>query len=270
MSQDKQPMRNFILGIYDLTYKDKKFKRKVHNLIDRKLEKFTTKQWDELTEIEKDRFAYVIIKEDMLKRYVTDDYARSKVLKKIDNYVNEMLNCADYALQLHNISVSKMFIEYCKEDDPEEKKIKAYEVFCSDFREINSEYPLPTKKEWISRPLRIYDYLMNEDEERNASFDPTELYVTREEKNDEIIKVIIKIISEQLKISIDVPLIEKCLLSQKRYNKCHSEKEELLREYDPSLPISKEEQIEIISNNREIFKHLKMLKELNFYKHSNS
>lgn len=267
----KETMYDIIFGVYELKKGSKGDKEKYRKFITRRFEKkFPNKSWDNISQLEKDIFAYVDVKEDILERYV-DESKKKRIIKRIDEKLKTILN--ERMLAEHNKKVFNEYrTDYYKPEASETPKRKAYDEFCKDLLDINSHVPIPGYDEWVRRnekatkengtPLRIYDFIMD----FYANVD-SQNEVTQAEVDHVVIEILRKVIEEKWGIEINVPKIRECLSFIK--NNEYDEFEEIPIEYDASLEteknISREEWQKYIASNAQYYKYMTMLRKLDFY-----
>lgn len=265
---NKKEIYTTIYNLYELNGIPKK--PSLRRLIRRHLEEeYPGKSWNELTLLEQHTFTHILIKEPIFTRYIHNEpYKIKKIEQKIQRESRAMFLDADAKLKEQNEKNEKIMKQYYVESDTEQEKKEAYKQFAEDYKASIFWGTLPTYEEWTKRPLRLYDYIMekiHESDQESITKEKTELH---EKINDAIIKTLIKIIEDEHKIKIDLQLITDCITFLDNYD-CGDAFGQLLVEYDPTLPLSKEEQKEIISINRECQRYNEMLDRLKFYKKEN-
>lgn len=259
-----------IFDIYELSYVDKQKKDAIRQFIKRKLKSYSPlkdkkwvsveSSWDSLSKLERSIFIYIEIRQRMLDDYI-DPSREKRLTKKIDNMVKKLMIQAQSDIESHNDLVDKSFFKFYNHTDTPEQKEQAYNDFSSCLKQIRPAIHIPTFDEWQKdnhkNPLRIYDYVMNYDEESNHSFNPYNhienepTSVSQEQINTVIIQTLLKLLSSEYKIDIDVSLIKDCLNVVNNYQ--FEEFEEVLGDYDSDLTISTKEQDEVINKNKEYF-----------------
>lgn len=273
----KETMYDIIFDIYELKDDSIQKKEKYRKLIKRRFEKlFHWKNWEELSQTEKNTFVYIDLKEDMFHHYVTENTKQKRIAKKIDEKLREIL-CPEYLME-HNRKNANMFrTDYYKPEDSDTPKRKAYAEFCRDLSAINSRVPIPGFDEWIQqneraraseqgRGLRIYDYVMDFYYNPGSQNAESKNKVSQTEVDHVVVEILKKKIEEELGIEINIPKIQECLSFIK--NNEFEEFEEMPTEYDSSPEteknISKEEQQKYIEDSNRYFMYLEMLRNLEF------
>lgn len=262
---NKSQLHTTIYDLYELNGLSLTDKNSLRTLINRHLKKeYPDKTWDELTLLEQHIFTHMLITEPIFKSYVQDDIKQKKIRRKIQKESKEMSLDIDAKLKEQNEINEKKMKQYYVENDTEQEKKEAYRQLCEDYKAIIKKGTPQTYEEWIKKPLRLYDYIMSGCQEAEQESIHEEMSVLQEKINDTIIKTILKILKDEFKIEIDIQRITDCLTFLDKYER-GDEFEELLYEYDPALPISKEEQQEKISMNRQYQLYTDMLDKLDFY-----
>lgn len=262
-AMNKNQLHTIIYDLYELNgLTDKSSLRR---LINRHLkQEYPDKTWDELTLLEQHIFTHILITEPIFENYVQDDIKQKKIRRKIQKESKEISLDIDAKLKEQSEINEKIMKQYYIENDTEQEKKEAYRQLCEDYKAIIKKGTPQTYEEWTKNPLRLYDYIMSESLEAEQESIHEEMPVSQERINDTIIKTILKILKDEFKIEIDIQRITDCLTFLDKYER-GDEFEELLYEYDPALPVSKEEQQEKISMNRQYQLYTDMLDKLDFY-----
>lgn len=260
---NKKQIHTTICDLYELDGVPNK--ASLRKLINRHLkEEYPNKTWDELTLLEQHIFTHILITEAIFDNYVQDDIKQKKISRKIQKESKEMSLDIDVKLKEQNEINEKIMKQYYVENDTEQGKKEAYRQLCEDYKAIIKEGTPQTYEEWTKTPLRLYDYIMSRSLETAQESIDEEMSVLPERINDTIIKTILKILKVEFEIEIDIQRITDCLTFLYNFEP-GNEFEELLFEYDPALPLSKEAQQEIISMNKQFQLYTDMLDKLDFF-----
>ena len=247
----KHVMREHIRKKFETTYMDKKWED-IEDV------------WSELSEFERNRFIYIIIRAEMLENHV-DPSKRSRISSKLDRFINENMLKTENAVHEYNENLSEVFkIYYCDTDSRQEMERK-YQMFCSVLKAYNASIPIPSYEEWIERnkikAIRVFDYCQSYFDEKNQeSFYEEKIAVSQAEIDNVTLRTLMK----ALKIKIDTQAIEEAISYIKNYPV--EEFDKLLVEYDEDLPISKERQEEKIKANLKYMYYKERLEKLDFVK----
>ena len=271
----KETVYAYVFKLYELEYKPKGDKEKIRSFIKRQLDKHV-EIWYEYTELEKVEFAYIKIRDKMLKNYV-DVSKHKRIINKLDTFLNETYMIAAPELKAHNSIIGAIFENHINALDTDSEKKENYDQLCNAIKKYNPDIPVPTYDEWnetrdrilLNPPphcLRAYDYISSYQDEQLELNDKT-IYPTQSEIDHVIIQILLKNYQEQNNVTVDVPLIKECLTFIKNFDFHADGNDELLTEYDPELAISKEDQDEIIKKNLRYFNYKKLLENLAFIKY---
>lgn len=247
----KRVMRGDIRKQFEATYTDRKGED-IENA------------WSELTDFERNRFIYIIIRATMLDKYV-DASRHTTINSKLDRFINKNMLKTENAVHEYNENLSEVFkIYYCKTDSRQEMERK-YQMFCSVLKTYNASVPIPSYEEWIERnkikAIRVFDYCQSYFDEKNQeSFCEEKIAVSQAEIDNITLWTLMK----ALKIEIDTQAIEEAISYVKNYPV--EEFDKLLVEYDEDLPISKEKQEEKIKANLKYMYYKERLEKLDFVK----
>lgn len=266
---NKKEIYTTIYNLYELNGISNK--ASLRRLISRHFKaEYPGKSWNELTLLEQHTFTHILIKEPIFTNCFgkNDSCKKKRIEQKIQRESRAMFLDADAKLKEQNEINEKKMKQYYVESDTEQEKKEAYKQFAEDYKAIIYWGTVPTYEEWTKRPLRLYDYIeekIHESDQESITEKKNELH---EKINDAIIRTLIKIIEDEHKIKIDLQLITDCITFLDNYD-CGDAFGQLLVEYDPTLPLSKERQKEMISMNREFQRYNEMLDGLKFYKKEN-
>ena len=286
-----------IFNTYELNNETNK-KHKLRKYIRENLKReFPEKEWSELSTLEKDRFVYITIRENMTKDM--DESKRNRIIRKIDGMLNKTLFHADTELEKHNAKVSKAFEIYYNDFDTDDEKKKAYEWFCRDLKAYNEAIPIPNFDEWVeenklalkksnpSHSKRIFDYYMDFENEQYKKFHSEYRPATQSQIDSVILKIILKKLNtihnvilktilyntkidvdkdklNALNINLDEDKIYECISFLNNYEP--EPFDEHLREHNSELDLTEDEQNAIIENGRKYMVYKKMFEDLNFLK----
>ena len=258
--------------------KQKLTKEKVRKYINRKLSKeYDGKDWNELTDLEQEKFLYIDIKEAVLTRYV-DDHKRDRIKNKIEKQIEKNFIDARIELQKHNDKVSIMFKYFYPNTDDEQEREKAYTDFCNALEKYFPQFLAPTYDTWVSdnekmlqegrNTYRIYDYYMGGGLDLAENNHAKNFYHALQTDVDHIIiKTILEILKDKLKIKIDISKIEKCLsITQSMQDLNLEDCDEFSMEIDENSSIELERQKAIINQNLEYQRCKTALEKLDFIK----
>lgn len=271
---NKKTIYTIIYDLYELN--NRSDQASIRRLISRHFKKeYPDKTWDELTLLEQHTFTHMLITKPIFDNYVQDEKNQNRIRRKIQKESKEMSLDIDIKLKEQNEINEKIMKQYYVESDTEQEKREAYKQLCEDYKAIVSKKDISqiyekdfpqSYEEWSKNPLRIYDIIMDKSQELDSKALTCEEKSVPEEKiNDTIIKTILKILKVEFKIEIDIQSITDCLTFLHNYER-GDEFGKLISDYDPTLPLSKEEQQKIISMNKEYQQYTEMLDKLNFYK----
>lgn len=286
----KETMYSVIFDIYELKDGTKQQKETYRKLIKRRFEKFfpdesleehspdesleehsLDNRWKKLSPLEKDKFVYIDIKEDIFERYVGDKNKKENISKKIDEKLKTIFE--DRVLAEHNKKVFNEYrTDYYNPEDSDTPKRKAYDEFCKDLFDINNLVPRPSYDEWVQwnekaikvggTPLRIYDYIKSYYNDLDLQKD-----VSQAEVDHVVIEILRKFIDEEWGIEINIPKIRECLSFIK--NNEFNEFERVATKDDDFLEmrksISEEEWQKYITNKAQYYNYMEMLRKLDFY-----
>ena len=212
------------------------------------------KSWGNLSESQKLKFIYFDIKEEVINRAFVDLTKQKTIRREIDKKIHEkfgeniiFLSEADeYNKTLERIyhvcdklkdtetdyeksEVNKNIKDVEKVNDVSNKpKITRtdYEKFEKDFEACNLPFPKPSKKEWMERPLRIYDYLRNFYNENilNVGYeDKSKNYEPEQATVDHVIlRIIMKYLEDEYQFKIYDSEIEEYMESSHENENYHS------------------------------------------------
>jgi len=264
--------------IYEVMQAEKSKQDKMRKYIRENLNKrFPDKTWFDLSALEKNHFILIEIKDKFISDYI-DISKQKRINAKIDKLISESMLQADMEIKEYNEKISNVYKSYYNEVDSDEDKKGAYEQFCNDLANINELVPIPTYEQWIHaneshnaikktphRDFGIYDYLMSYINENHPHanldyYNP----VSQAQVDHVLLQTIVSILKVENNIKIDIPLIKECL--EFTNNFYIEDFEEFLTKYDPSLPLSKKEQDEIIEQNKKYITYKNMLEKAEFYK----
>jgi len=270
----KETVHDRVFEIYDLK-KDKGKHGKIRKFIARCLKAefpeknwgSLPKDWDALSDLDKARFLNIVIKDKMLEKYV-DSGKRKRIDANIDKYLNDTMYQADIEIKQYNENILNIHKKHYEESDSHSDKKIAYDQFRQDLSAINKLISMPSYDEWIERnkikPFSIYDYCMDDLHEMHRKMETEPKSATQSEINDKILKTIMRILSTEFNYEIDVSRIKEAISYTKDFHK--EDFEDLLIEYNPDLPLNKDEQNDIIESNKKYMTYSKMLRDLDFYK----
>lgn len=258
----KETVYDVAFEVYELTKADVNTKHTIRKYIRENLKKtFQGKEWTELSELEKDRFIFIIIRDKMINNYM-DKAKRYRLNRKIDKILNERLIRADIEIEKYNDMMSKIYDVYYKESDTDIEKMEAYKQFCNDLSDVNKFISIPTYDEWVIGAKRIYDYVMDFTSQTHMESNSEYRPATQSQIDHVIIKMILKIISDKLNMCVNISKIDECLSFLNNFQV--EDFEELLHEYNPKLNLTKDEQNSIIEENKKYMIYKKMLEDLDF------
>ncbi len=264
---NKKQIYTTICEVYELN--GKRDNASLRRFISRHLKtEYGERTWNELSHIEQQRFTYILMREPLFTYYVQDEKDQKRINKKIEKEIDNTFLDIDIKLNERNDINSRIYVPFYEDNATDEEKEAAYEQFCKDYKTLKEASEPPTYKKWLeqneNKCLRLYDYIMSESQEETIR-DTTENSDSLQSEIDYYtIQTIIKIFKDELGIEINLPRIRECLTFLHNYEAGDEYAEQLI-EYDPTLPLSKEEQNEIISMNRQHIQYQKMCNDLNFY-----
>lgn len=257
----KETVYDIVFSIYELGYALEKDKNKIRKYLKRHLKKEYGENcdWNKLSAIQRDIFVYITIRQDMLSNYVGSSKCK-RINSKIDNILKESFLDSAKDVKQHNSLTEPLFKNYFDESDSDKKE--KYKILKNAIQKFNPNVPVPTFEEWLSCPLRPYDYIGTFENEPPELDNDYEYIPSQSEIDHVVLQVLIKIVKEKLDIDINTKLIEECLTflgnsEVERY-------ETLPDEYDPQIPLSKEKQEKIIKLYRQYYTYKKMLDNLSF------
>lgn len=245
-----------LFDYYDISRTNSKIKT-IRVYIMRRLEKeYKTKEWDNLSEYEKNRFKLIHMYKYLIKFSRNPKKAEKKVAAELNESFIQLQE-----LHEHNKNMEKLYIQYFDPSMSEEEKLNAYQEFCADLKKSFPGMISPSFSVWKSNPLRIYDYISDPNSEVDTS--AVELASIPQEKIDhEILECIMQIIKEKWKLEIDIAGIRKCLLTTKDIDLTNNTP--LLNEIDCDSAQAKNEQQRIIENNIALIEASNKLKNHDF------
>ncbi len=271
-------------NIYDVVFKayniqekalNKATKNTIQSYIRRHLKKEygNNVKWENLSQLEKDRFVYIIIYNSMFQLYSCFMTSPQNAKKYIQKKINETLIGASENIKKYNDDLAIIYKHYYNEADSEEDKKKAYTEFAQNMNNLFGEGFAPLYEKWIEQnkgrepdehgnetTLRIIDYVKSY---QSGDYLPDNSSVSPSEIDHFVIEIICHYLSKN--IDINLPLIRESLEFIKNHPR--EDSEPFLLEYDPDLPQSKEEQNKIIENNKMYMYYRNMLEDKsNFYK----
>lgn len=241
-------------------------KSTIRQMVNRYLKKeYPGKTWNELSPLEQMRFTHIVMKQPLFSYHVQDPAKQKKIEKKIQKEISATFLETDIELKKQNEKNLKIMKQYYVESDTEQEKRESYKQFREDYENIIKVGTPPTYEEWTKTPLRLYDYIESQRMEDDLELIHEEKPVPQEKINDTIIKTILKIFKVEFKIEIDMQRITDCLTFLHNYERGDEFGTQII-DYDPTLPLSKEEQQKIFNMNREYQRYTMMLDNLDFYK----
>lgn len=264
----RKPIFKDILEVYELTNESDNNLHGVRRYIREKFkETYLDKEWEELSEYEKNRFIYIIIRADMFYNYI-DASKHNRLNIKLDKFIDKNMLKVDSAIHEYNDNLSEVFnIFYCKNDVDDVMKQK-YEKFCSVLDKYNSKVPAPTFDEWIElnriTPIRVYDYCQSYYAENKITDCSEQFRASQAEIDHVTLQTLLKVLEKKHEIRIDTDLIEEAITYIKNYQ--IEDDEQLLVEYDSSLKLSREEQEEIIRADQKYMYYKRKLDKFDFVK----
>lgn len=250
---------------YSISKFDDKKNRRIRKVIRERLEKtFPSKEWDELTKLEKQRFKLVIMKDYLIKNSSKPE----KIEAKIQADLEKTLLNANEALVEHNKDTEILFTQFYDASATDEEQHNSYLLFCKNFHKyIPSEIP-PTFEEWKIHPLRLYDiqqnYLWNPDSYSQNQELHKSTPVTQAQIDHAVLECILLILERELKYKIDIASIKHCLNMTSNIDALNAVP--LQAEIDPLSNVSVGEQEKIINKNIELMDAIQKLDEYDFIK----
>lgn len=248
--------------IYELNNKTDNQEHTIRNYIKKKLKKVYNKEWDKLTQLEQERFLYVIIRQDMLDRYVPEGNHK-KINKKIDKYLSDSLLIEKKLIEEFNQTNDDIRTNYDLSNQTDEAKKERYNHFCNSLNKKSPNTTPPSFNEWCKNPISAYSYLNSMYSEERTS--QSSYNVSESEVDHVIIKTLVKALRDKQNIDIDVDLIKECL--QYKNDFCTFDPfDPIQTEVDPNINMPKDKQETIINENLEYFRHMRILEALDFIK----
>jgi len=270
MGRDYKPIYRDVYELYELTNASDNNRRDIRRIVVEIFkhtypDKNPDTDWLKLSEYERNRFLYVIIRERILGQI--DPSKHDRLNEKLNKFIDKRLLRVDMAIHEYNDNLSDVFnVFYCQNDTADKMKDN-YEKFCSVLLEYKEKVPVPTYDEWLKlnqiAPMRVYDYCQDYYAERRA-MDSSKYIASQAEIDHVTLQTLLKILEKKSNIRIDTDLIEETITYIKNY--MIEADEQLLAEYDSSLSISEEEQKEIIKADQKYMYYKEKLAKLDFEK----
>lgn len=274
-----------VFAAYDLDWRFEKNKDKVSKYMKRKLEKrYPGKSWDSLSEVEKEIFIYIDMKQEMLDKYVPARRNKKLIEEKINAHISEVMLNTSNGIYLEKDVRSRYFYDKSALDaitDTDKRKKaekKAYNQFVDALKVLSPFTPVPTLEDWVAdnqkAPKTINDYelyhILHPNTEETKPVKPV-VKASQSDIDHVLLLTIVKVLKEQKIADIDVDKIEKCLTVLKTFHEFPIHP--LMLEYDPkletgeggNLKMTKEEQEQYIKECKDYLYYQEMCDNLSFY-----
>lgn len=252
-----------LFNYYEISRLDDTRNRKIRKVIKERLAKaYPAREWGELTDLEKQTFKLVTMKDYLIE----ESKNRTKIEKKIKVELEKTLYAANIALSDHNNYIDLLFKQFYDESASIDEKHDSYLIFSSYCQKyFPSEIP-PTYEEWIEHPLRLYD-IQQRIFEKNR-LEPDDPYsskcapVSQSKIDHVILECVLITIENELGIKIDIASIRRCLEMTQDIDFLNTDS--LQSVVDTALPESEDEQKRRIVYNLELMQSIKKLEEHDF------
>ena len=254
-----------LFDYYEIPKFDDTKNRRIRKVIRERLAKaYPAREWDELTELEKQTFKLVTMKDYLIRESRND----KKVEKRIKSELENTLYKANIDLSEHNKHYEILHKQFYDTSAPEDVQQKSYNEFCSYIKEWYPNEDIPSFEEWKTNPIRLYDIEQRRLEEIRSSYynnnSDESVPITQAEIDHVALECLIIIIERELQTSIDLKSIKHCLNIEHEADRLNINEENLQSEFDPSLPASEDEQKRRIEFNLDFMQSLKKLEEHDF------
>ena len=220
------------------------------------------KEWEDLTELEKQRFKLITMKDYLLQ---FSNYPET-VSKKIDDELENTLFKANEAIVEHNNYIHILRKQFFEPSASEDEQRKAYELFCEMLHQYFPKEVPQTFEEWKNNPLTLYDIMMDSSNPSNPIYEPNDdyepQYISQAQVDHVVLECVLKLLKDEFKYTIDVESIKHCLNMTLDIDSLNSDS--MQTEIDPSSENTIEEQQKIIDTNQDIMKSIQKLDEHDF------
>ncbi len=161
MEENTSTVHQEVFSVYGLAHESADLKSKVRNFLNRKLKRlYPDKNWNELSQTERNHFIYVYIKDDMLESYVPQP-KRKSVETAINNFINNSSFEQQRLLKRENSIRNQVRHKYMEEYKSDYQNKQEYEDFCKQLKKYNPALPIPSYKDWCKPspvPVQPDDY----------------------------------------------------------------------------------------------------------------
>lgn len=261
----KKEIYTELFEYYFISKNDDTRNRRIRKIIRERLKKtFPSRKWEELTEIEKQQFKLVTMKDYLIK--FSRNQKETEV--KIKEDLEKTLFKANEALAKHNKYIETLFTQYYDASAPEEEQHDSYLLFCENLHQYFPTEVPPTFEEWKAHPLRLYDI------QQNLLWNPDPypqehgLYesasVTQSQIDHTVLECILIVLERELNCKIDIASIKHCLDMTSNIEDISAVP--LQAEIDPSLNMPTAEQQRRIDQNLDLMESIRKLNEHDFIK----
>lgn len=189
----------YICDIYIIKLEDSKrdecrsYINRLFNNYCKEILEYENANWNNLTIVEREYFAYEYIRDKILGRYATDIHPDSPEEKEIESFVHNRHFPKKEDL-IEEIYLRKNLKNICdSENKSRYKAYKAYNQYVKDIHAYASDAPIVPFNKWKNGKLRVYDTIMDIETEKNCQLETesANYYLMDNLENETIAKTVL-------------------------------------------------------------------------------